>query len=738
MPVSDPLITTFYLPSVPPGPPVVGVIPADKTPVNLSDFDLPLHLNIRDFRGSLKPLRLTLADLSYHSVAYWESLTISGLSQTDAPIVGDEDWLTYGLLQDDLNLLTQDDLNLLTQRQIESAAGIGPVVAWNYNPGINVEVPTTGRRFTSSFDYDDLLQAPFNDPSKQYFIELALRDFPAKFGSPTFDHDLSYISFSTSVSNNPSQTVQIPLSASLTNIDGGGSVVWRVNRSLLDSIDASQIRRIDFYLVAVGGTATFKAEALRLVPSDYPYYSIGLNTKTGKLTKNPSQNGTNITAQVDPSPVLNTGTNKGINFSEIIRFNTGHHPADPLYNQFTTYLRAATGSGEYIEVNLQVNDEETRVAIYEGGEGIRQVMGDPLEEEMDYFLQIDLERDQIRVVIWESVGNYPTNVVFNTETAGTISLERIIPGWVAYDFQPYNADFTVDYMFARDASIADMVTRNFDSNTPVRGATIYSDYSPSKQILDRESTEEGLAVNILRLPIKDSGENNGDFLITPGVNDVTVSEDTGVIYEYDNPFIPPSLGQQASYRVRKQTANAFIGGVQWDNVVRINDPLNATIKGAIRFDEKLNYGSFRVVLFDKFWENVAFVSIIPVNDLVLGRWNEFEIPILNEKIYHNQFRVQFQHVGIDQTQDENDATAVGTFWLDAFRIETDTVIWEASNNNGLTWMRFFDTIGNQYQGVNFPSFGNQFKLRARAFDTNAWINGYEAVIHYSQPGRIVE
>jgi hypothetical protein len=738
MPVSDTLSTTFYLPSVPPGPPVVGLVPADKTPATLSDFDPPLHLNIRDFRGSLKPLRLTLADLSYHSVHYWNALTVAGLAQTDAPIVGDEDWLTYGLIQDDLDLLTQDDLDLLTQSQIESSAGIGEVAAWNYNPGMVVEVPTTGRRFRSTFDHDDLLQAPFDDISESYYIELVLRDFPAKFGSPTFDHDQSFISFSTSTNNNPVNTVEIPFSATIANIDGGGNVVWRVNRNVLSAIDMSQIRRIDFYLVAVGGTATFKAEAMRLIPSDYPYYDIGIDTKTGTLSKNPSQQGTNITAQVHPQPILNTGSNKAISFSEIVRFNTGHHPVDPLYNSFTIYLRANTGSGEYIEVTLQSNDDHVAVLIYEGGVGVRQIEAPALVEEADHFLQIDLIEDQIRVVIWESVGNYPTNVVLNTETDGIITLERVVPGWVGIDFRPYNADFTIDYMFARDAAIASFVSRAFNSNTPIKGVSLYSVFSPPSQILDREAIEEGPAVNLLRIPVLDSGKDNGDFLISAGINDVSVSADTTFTYDYDNPFISSGLGVQASYKVRKQLANAFIGGVQWDTVVKINDPLNATIRGAVRFDENLNYGVFRVVLFDKFWENVAFTSIIPVESLVLGKWNEFEIPILNEEIYHNEFRVQFQHVGVVETEDPSDDDAVGTFWLDAFRIETDTIIWEASNDNGLSWMRFFDTIGTQYQGVNFPTFGNQLKVRARAFSVDAWHKGYEAIVHYAQPGRINE
>jgi hypothetical protein len=728
MSISNPNSVSFFLPSVPPGPPIVGEIPADKIPVVLSDFDIPLHINIRNFRSSLKPILLTLADLDYHSNRYWEGILNDNLIQSDAPIVGDEGWFTYGLLMDDMDLLTMDQLDLLTMSQIESSAGIGEVAPWSYSPGIVVDVPTSGATFSSFYDHDNLLVAPFDEPGT-YYIELVLRDFPAKLGSPTIDHLQSYISFSSSTGNIPSETDFVAFVETIANIDAGGNVVWRINRDRLVNCDTTNIKRIDFYLKATGGTVTFKAEALRLLRSDNPYYDIAIDTKTGTLAKNPSQKGTNILAQTHPQPIMNVGTNQGINLSEIIRFNTGHHPSAPLTNEFSVFLRADTGSGEYIEVVTKCNDDETQVEIYEGGVGVRQFSVDPLDENKDHFLQIDLVEDQIRVVIWEALGNYPTNVKLNTEDDDNVILVgRTDPGRVALDFRPHNADFTIDYMFAREASIAELITKSFESITPVNGVTLYSNYSPAKQILDRDSIEEGPAVNLLRIPVLDSGEENGDFLIVPNINDVTVSLDNTIVFE-DSP---------ASYRVRKQLRNAFIGGVQWDTTVKINDPLNAIIRGAVRFDEKLNYGKFRVVLFDKFWENVAFVSTINVDNLVLGKWNEFEIPVLNEKIYHNEFKIQFQHIGIDDSYLATDDNAVGTFWLDNLRIETSTIVWEASNDNGLTYMRFFDTIGGQYQGINFPTLGNQLRLRARAFDVNAWVNGFQAIVHYSQPGRILE
>lgn len=726
MALSQPNTSQFIIYSSPPAAPGDGSIPANKVPLNLSDFDLPLHLNIRNFRAPVKTLPLTLVDLDYHSVEYWEEVSTAELTEIDSEIVGNEEWSTYGLTQTQLDLLTQTQLDVMTQRQIESSAGIGEVPAWAYNPGINISVPTTGILLTSQYN-DNLMVPPFDEPGT-YYIEFILRDLPAQLASPKLNIDESYISFSSSDDNEASVTDVIPFSDSITSLEAGGNVTWRINRDSLVNSDPSNIKRIDLFLKAEGGTLNFKAEAMRLVPSTYPYYTIGIDTKSGVLRKNPSVNGTNISAQPTPPPILNIGSNRAKNFTEVVRFNPGHHPVAPAVNSFSLFLRAAEGSGQYIEAVLELNDEETTVKIYEGGIGIRQMTLDaPLDETLDHLLLVDLDDNSVRAQIWALRGHYRTELLLDTLQEGFANVSLVEPGFVGYTMSPATADFYVDYTFARDAALAEFETNTFYSVTPVRGVTLYTQSAGPVEILDQESIAEGPAVNRLNLLKQDSGADNGDFIITPGVNDVTASLDLDI-----------SNSNDGSYRVRKHVRNAFIGGLKWNTPVKINDPLNARIRADIRFDTPLNYGSFRFVLFDKWFENVAFVSKVDVGSLILNKWNEIDIPILNEEIFHNEFRMQIHHLGVDTSKSSTDPAAVGNFWIDNVRIETDSVVWEASNDGGLNYLRFFDTLDSQYQGVAFRANNNQLKIRARAFTTKAWVNSFETVVHYAQPGRIVE
>lgn len=726
MALSSPSTVQFLLPSAPPGPPGTATVPPNKAPLTLSDFDLPLHYTLRNFKAPTRSLPLSLADIDYHSVKYWEEVSTAELGDIESEIVGNEDWSTFGLTQADLNLLTQDQLDLMTQRQLESAAGIGEVVTWAYQTGMIVSVPTTGLYFSSKFN-DNLLVPPFNGAGP-YYIELVLRDFPSELSTPRLDISQSYILFSSSDQLVPEETDIVFFDESISDITTGGNVTWRINRDRLVNADISNLKRIDFNLIAAGGTISFRAEAMRMVPSTYPYYKIGIDTKSGYLSKNPSINGTNISSQPTPPPIMNVGSNKGKNFTEVVRFNTGHHPTSPDYNEFSTFLRADTGSGNYIEVIVRTNDTDTAILVYEGGTGVRQVtVNTPLVEDTDYLLTIDLLDNNLRAIIWGLRGHYRTTVALNTETGGIINISRVEPGWVAYSMNPVTADFYLDYTYARDAALAEVSSKTFYSVLPVRGVTLYTQNSGPVEILDESLVEEGPAANRLNLKTKDSGVDDGSFLITPNVNDVAVSLDSTV-----------TNSSLDSFKVRKHLRNAFIGGLQWDQVIRINDPLNATIKADIRFDTALNYGAFRFVLFDKFWESVAFVNIVNIDQLVLNKWNELEIPILNEEIFHNEFKLQIHHIGVDTTKATTDSSAIGTFWVDNVKVETKSIIWEASNDGGLSYLRFFDTLNNKFQGVSFPEQNNQLKIKARAFNTKAWINSFETIVHYGQPGRIIE
>lgn len=292
------------------------------------------------------------------------------------------------------------------------------------------------------------------------------------------------------------------------------------------------------------------------------------------------------------------------------------------------------------------------------------------------------------------------------------------PGYVGLAYDTFYADGQIDYAFMRDSVLAEYESATFESLTPVRGVSLYPVSSDVVTLVESDELIEGPAVNPFDgVTYSDSGE----------VDDVIVEIDEFIMRDSAD-----------SFKVTKHLRNAFIGGLQF-NMFEVNDPLNVRIEGDLRFSNNLaNYGEFRVVLIDANLENIVHISEINIADFLANTWNHFSIPILTDDIYHHELIVQIHHVGVDTNYEADDPNAVGTFWIDNFKITTDSVVWEASNDGGLTYIRFYDTLGKQYQGVNFPTNDTSLRIKARAFTTNAWINGYELYPHYSQLGRIIE
>jgi hypothetical protein len=102
----------------------------------------------------------------------------------------------------------------------------------------------------------------------------------------------------------------------------------------------------------------------------------------------------------------------------------------------------------------------------------------------------------------------------------------------------------------------------------------------------------------------------------------------------------------------------------------------------------------------------------------------------------NEFILQIVHIGALEDSPPNEP-ATASFYLDNIQLEHLSILWEASNDGGDTYLRFNDTINKRYQGVVFPEPGPNVLIRARALTSQAWISGYQLVPHYAKPGKLI-
>lgn len=733
MPVSD----NFYKPPYPAGKysHVRTYNPTGAYPSPIEDFDPTTILSLRNFIASVELVPLTLKDLEYHTMEYLDGLPLSRLSQTSAKAIGGESWYGGGLTQADLNTYKQEDLNVLTQHGIEQAPGIGPKVDLNGKTALEIRLdPGDDHTYSSIYENDNLVAAPFNDTLGVYLIQSYMWAFGGKTSGDlhelgtTIDLEASYLSFSSTLDNDPGFTdiiyfddMTISNSGDDLNPSLNNFATASFNRDLIVNADKEAIKRIDVHVKALDDNTEeveFGIMDLRMFDSTDTKYSYGINTKTGKLSPIYWYR-TDLTTP----PVYNVGQNKVENYTYYTRVSI---PEETVDSYITIHHRIGNDSFPRASVRFKYGVLETSVEhiVWGTPSTTDKITGFPSGDALELLIQSDLEEDMIRTLIWKvNPGESKGELLYNSQGYTTTPHQAIgIPpglGRVAIEMgsstiHTGNPAMSADYAFARDTVIGEMKTYGFNTITPMLGATLYSNSSPPRQLIENYfGGQEGPAYPHLGGTFDESGKDSGEFDIIPGRNDVTTSLDTNRTY-----------GGLPSYRVRKHS-NAIIGGVQWKDPIRISDPARSSVSGAVRFDNNLLGGHFRVVFWDEWRKNVMLILPLVIEDTP-GKWHPFEIPLATDNIMELKYNVQFQHVG--------PSSGVGSFWLGDFRVQTGTIEWGLSNDGGVQFVEVSDSTNSPFSAANFITPGKILVARARAYHPSAWINRFEITPRWDKTG----
>lgn len=635
------------------------------------------HYDLRAFHNDNITVPQTVLDYQYWNVGHFDGSQMIDLSSRRS-VVGVAIAATT-LTQ--LDLLKQSQLDVRKISDLESqtissgnenwstgsTVTVGKDSTLRYATTIRVTL-TSGVTQTITSTYNDNIIQDFPNDGSTYFIELALPGFPAQGAAGYLDLTNSFIDITSDAGYAAGSTDSFSFSSSLNNLSSGGNTFFRINRNTLTHADLQNIVGVRFRLKSIGNF-TFVAQALRMYRSgDFAFPVTSVDTKRDTLARSVPPGGTQA------SEVTGSGTpmlfaSRPKNTTLVAKFNSGHsHATNPNIIQL---IGRYTSDNNELIAQVSSLSGSTTLTLIQKSAGISSNLYNAtvaaLNSEIDYHLVLDMYENQVKMTIYNNFGVfYGTTVV----TSGYQTTSVLSRGYAGFNLTPYNYDFTIDYVRAQASEFGSYISKTFSSVTPYRGATINPNASG---VIDLSQQSYSLS------------------------GDATIISDS-------------TVGQPAPSWKFTRPGSSFYGGWQSSNFLFIGNPRYLYVTGSI-FPSTGNH-TYRIALIDKY-DSVGWMATIP--NLKQGQWNDFNIPV-NVNILPSAYRFVFQSLG---------ATA-DTFWVQNLRLNHPTIAWQASPDNGATWYNFFDTIDQDFKGVNFsPISGTDMrslKVRAIALSDTAWIS----------------
>lgn len=691
----------------------------------VTDFDNPSY-TIRSFNPSTKIVDINNYDTEYHT--YYQNGTVSynyyfgnSVPSTGTVYVkNQENWTYSSTTQSSLASETQTDLDLLTQDQIETGDPTSNNADGKYNYGLFFGFSGTVE-ITSSYE-DNLLQGAFNNAGT-YYIQMALFDFPGTGSANTLDRSQSSITFSSSETYQPEQSVTIPFDSpalefpldSLTDSDE----LWRINRDVLvdgsisgsGSVDLANLKKIKFNLVASGGGVTLKSGPMKMVPDYHTFTYANVDTKVGILTREEWP-----TLSQSELPILLQDGLTVKNYNYVAKFHLESVPQAGGTHELSIYGRVnpnfiwGTAMGTvaeetncYLKTKLLIDNSSYTIGLYEDYKNnwdnlTFSVTKPEALTTGDYFLVINYLDDQWEAQLYSADGeNFSDQLkietglqtIQNSWLKGSTTDLSKGKGYAGYHFVPDEyGHFYLDFVFGKNAILAEYTSKTFNSYTPVIGATLFPRSVPDNTLLNAELnqwTRVGNANNFI-LP----GKNEVGFIANPqdpSIDDVYIEEDNEIFYT------------TSSLKVTKKS-NSKIAAIEYPYRLEIENFSKLVFKAKLKFNNVLSTGNFRLVFWDETKTRVAYISSI--SNLVPNKWNEIEFPLFIDNLYNNKFILEFGHYG-EISPNPPLTDPYGYFWIEDPQLTLEAVEWEASNNGGKTYVPFLDAINSRYKSINFSS-----------------------------------
>lgn len=687
---------------------------------NGSAFTDPSY-TLRCFGPEIEPETINERDLLYHGTAYSSTFSVGGTAFVNTTV--SEGWVgAPGVTQAFLsgegtpNINRQDptgtaypaaykqsQLDSLNQIGIGKLQSIGSPLSENadgyYNNGIYMEVtsadapgsaaPANTPAFSLRSTFQDDLLIDFLGGVEDYYIQMPIWNWPGTAVTA------GTVSFSSSLTYEPAQTVSIPFDAGtavlMNDLSSAGDVIWKINRNVLTNgivgpgtVDLSEVRaiKIDLSAPLAGTSYTFKTGQMKIVTNSYDHYKANVDTKRGYLAMERWPG----TAQPDFPAIVQDGLYVK-DFKYIAKLNSGTAlPGTATPHEFSMFTRVhpdrTTYPNKYLQTKVQIDNTKVVLSFYEGSSLISSITKET-ELKNDFFIIVDCKENKYEAKVYSGEEHFIKDLVVETGkmdivdswlsgTTDTAGFEAGF-GFAGYQFKPSRGNFYLDYIYSQDVVLAEYESKIFESNLPVEAATIFPTAISDTELLlnGQNGFQKVLTTDNFRLGINEVGKLD---------TDVIVEEDNKIVYE------------NQSIKVTKNE-NAYIASLEYSDILTIPNFSKCIFKTKLRFEEGLISGKFKVIFWDKKRRRIAFIQ--ELTGLVPNKWNEVEIPLISKILYSDELLFEFGHFG--------NVTQPSSYWIEDPSLTIESVEWEVSNNGGKTYLPFLTAISDPYKSVNFPS-----------------------------------
>jgi hypothetical protein len=643
-----------------------------------------IHYDLRAFHSDNIVMSRSLLDLNYYNATSFNGITMGEL---DNPRIVSVHTITPRTMTE-LDLLDQGELDASTVGElslrtevtgnenwpVDAAVVFGADATARYMNTIKVTLVSGVTKSVESTFTDNILSG-LDEPGRSYFITLELPGWTR--GANQISLTESFIDFSSSNTYDAAVTDSIPFSASLNDLSTAGDKTFKINRNSLTHVDLRGVVHVRFRLKSVGAY-TFVARAMRVIDDLYTFDKIDIDTKRNRWSLSVPQGGATIPASPTHAWYYSDDV-RPKNFSYIMRFNSGHNPPGGQFNTIALAGRRDIIANRNVEGRLAAGNAATTLTVRDQTTVLQTTTGGALTPDQDYFLVLEAYEKLVRATVYKAFGPFFDDIFLQTPWV-TVDFAHTQRGFLGWHFDPYEADFTVDYTITGDTEFARFESKPFQRLTPIIGANLAATASPPINLLSGQFIPRG---------------------------DATVTKQ-------------PAFGNPAPSIKIQRTGASWEGGLQSDKFILFDQPHYIRIEGDIYpasgVGQTALRGQYRFALADKY-DSIGYIGVL--RGLLPNQWNHFVIH-MNTAFAPNYYRVILHQIGF----------FADSFYIDNLEINRLTTAWQISPDNGTSWFPLGTVHNGQFNGVNFIDIpGQQLKIRGIALTDQAWISEYELIPH---------
>lgn len=354
-----------------------------------------------------------------------------------------------------------------------------------------------------------------------------------------------------------------------------------------------------------------------------------------------------------------------------------------------------TSTHTWIVSTLKWSATGTELTI-QNADGVGYLFDVPaLIAEGDYAIVLELEGNTIRVRIYvtDASGNIdPSALVIDTGEIIDDTLLKRRKGRVGWWANFADGDAYLNNFRLRDINFGEIVSKSFESNTPVTGVNLFAGSSSDVELFTALQPSPW-----------------GVDTLAP---DPSASK-TGTAFKVVNKGGSPLQGIQTNQFV--------LENVQYlDLSFDIKFPKSALIANT----------GLEVFLFDATTERPVPLNFTP---LLGDSWQGVKASLQDEFIQPGSYTLV-----VVQSLADTDTT----WWIDNVSIRTPVVTWagrgskpDAWRMREDQWVPALNTLNKQFGGIVFEEPGNGLQVRAKALRQSAEIHDYKATPRYAELGR---